>query len=178
MHYLVCTMNYKIYYSGYLALLEGYIDANWASDMDELYVMSGYVFTFGGAAVSWMLYKQTILMMSSMEAELAALDTTTIEVNLLHELLMDLPIVEKPLQAILMSRDNQTIIVKVDSLKDNMKSSRHIKRRLKSIRRIGNSGVITLDYIHTKKNLTDPFTKGLSRNVIDATYKEMGLRPT
>jgi hypothetical protein len=35
-----------------------------------------------------------------------------------------------------------------------------------------------LDYIHTKKNLTDPFTKGVSHNVIDATSKEMGLRPT
>jgi hypothetical protein len=41
-----------------------------------------------------------------------------------------------------------------------------------------NSKVITLYYIHTEKNLTDPFTKGLSRNVIDAAFKEMGLRPT
>jgi hypothetical protein len=41
---------------------------------------------------------------------------------------MDLPIVEKPLPAILMNYDNQMVIVKVDSSKDNMKSSRHIKR--------------------------------------------------
>jgi hypothetical protein len=41
-----------------------------------------------------------------------------------------------------------------------------------------NSEVITLDYIHTEMKLTDPFTKGLSGNVIDATSKEMGLRPT
>jgi hypothetical protein len=38
--------------------------------------------------------------------------------------------------------------------------------------------VITLDYIHTKKNLADLFTKGLSRNMIDAASKEMSLRPT
>jgi hypothetical protein len=30
------------------------------------------------------------------------------------------------------------------------------------------SGIITLDYIHIEKYLTDPFTKGLSRNVIYA----------
>ena len=30
-----------------------------------------------------------------------------------------------------------------------------------------NSGVIVLDYIQTSKNLADPFTKGLSRNMID-----------
>jgi hypothetical protein len=41
---------------------------------------------------------------------------------------MDLPIVEKSLSAILMNRDNKTVIGKVDSSKDNMKSSRHIKR--------------------------------------------------
>jgi flagellar motor component MotA len=58
-----------------------------------------------------------------------------------------------------------------------MKSSRHVKRRLKSVRKMRNSGVIALDYIHTSKNLADPFTKGLSRNVIDNTSKEMGMRP-
>ena len=41
-----------------------------------------------------------------------------------------------------------------------------------------NSGVIALDYIQTSKNLADPFTKGLSRNVIDNASKEMGMRPT
>jgi hypothetical protein len=91
---------------------------------------------------------------------------------------MDLAIVEKPLPAILMNCDNQTVIVKVDSSKDNMKSSGHIKRRLKFVRKMRNSRVITLDYIHTEKNLTDLFTKGLSCNVIDATSKEMNLRPT
>jgi hypothetical protein len=91
---------------------------------------------------------------------------------------MDLPIVEKPLPAILMKCDNQTVIVKVDSSKDKMKSSGHIKRRLKSVRKMQNFRVITLNYIHTKKNLVDLFTKGLSRNVIDTVSMEMSLRPT
>jgi hypothetical protein len=173
-HYLVATIDYGIHYSGYPVVLEGYSDANWIFDVDELYATSGYVFTLGGAAVSWRSCKQTILMRSTMEAELAALDTATVEADWLRELLMDLPIVEKPLPAILMNCDNQTVIVKVDSSKDNMKSSRHIKRRLKSVRKMRNSGVITLDYIHTEKNLTNPFTKGLSRNVIDAAFMEIG----
>jgi hypothetical protein len=148
------------------------------SDMDELYATSGYVFTLGGAIVSWRSCKQTILTRSTIEAELAVLDTTTVEADWLRELLMDLPIVEKPLSTILMNCDNQAVIVKVDSSKDNMKSSRHIKSRLKSVRKIRNSGVITLDYIYTEKNLTYPFTKEMSCNVIDAASKEMSLRPT
>jgi hypothetical protein len=91
---------------------------------------------------------------------------------------LDLPIINKHLPVILMNCDNETVIVKVDSSKDNMKSSRHIKRRLKSIRKIRNSGVIRLDYIHTEKNLVDAFTKGLLRNVIVTGSKEMGLKPT
>jgi hypothetical protein len=41
-----------------------------------------------------------------MEAELAALDTGTVEADWLRELLMDLPIVEKPLSAILINYNN------------------------------------------------------------------------
>jgi hypothetical protein len=108
-----------------------------------------------------------------MKAELTALDTITVEADWLRELLMDMPIVEKPLLAILMNYDNQTMIVKVDSSKYNMKSSRHIKRRLTCARKMRNSGAITLDYIHTENNMSNPFTKGLSRNVIDAASKEM-----
>jgi hypothetical protein len=122
-------------------------------------------------AVSCRSCKQTISTRSTMEAELATLDIAIVEVNCLRELLMDLPIVEKPLSTILMNCDNQTGIVKLDYSKDDMKSSRHIKRWLKFVRKMRNSRVITLDYIHTEKKLIDLFTKGLSRNVIDAASK-------
>jgi hypothetical protein len=158
--------------------LEGYSDANWISDADELKATSGYVFTLGGGVVSWKSCKQTILSMSTMEVELATLDTATLEAEWLRELLMDLPIVKKPIPVILMNCDNQTVIVKVNSSKDNMKSSRHVKRRLKSVRKLRNTSVITLDYIHTSKNLADQFTKGLSRIVIDHASMELGLIPT
>ena len=110
-----------------------------------------------------------------MEAELTSLDTL-VEAEWLRELLMDLPIVEKPILAILMNCDNQKVIVKVNSSKHNMKSSRHVKRRLKSVRKLRNSGVIALDYVHTAKILADQFTKGLSRNVIDNASMELGLK--
>ena len=47
-----------------------------------------------------------------MEAKLIALDTATVEAEWLRELLMNLPVVEKPIPAILMNFDNQTVIVK------------------------------------------------------------------
>jgi hypothetical protein len=81
---------------------------------------------------------------------------------------MDLPVVEKPVLAISMNCDNQTVIIKINSSKDNIKSIRHIKRRLKYVKKLRNPGVIALDYVHTSKNLADKFTIGLSRSVIDS----------
>jgi hypothetical protein len=113
-----------------------------------------------------------------MKAELTALDTAGAEAEWLRELLMDLPVVEKSIPAISMNCDNQTVITKVNSSRDNMKSIRHVKRRLKSVRKLRNLEVISLDYVHTSKNLADQFTKGLSHNVIEGASKELGLRPT
>jgi hypothetical protein len=52
MHYLVGIMNYGIHYSGDPKVLEGYSDANWIFDADELKATSGYMFTLGGGAIS------------------------------------------------------------------------------------------------------------------------------
>jgi hypothetical protein len=52
MHYLAGTMDYMIHYTEYPIVLEGYNDANWISDVDELYATSGYVFILGGVAFS------------------------------------------------------------------------------------------------------------------------------
>jgi hypothetical protein len=85
--------------------------------------------------------------------------------------------VEKLIPVILMNCDNKTMITKVNSSKDNMKSSRHVKRWLKSVRKLRSSGVIALYYIPTSENLANQFTNGLSRSVIDYASKGLGLRP-
>jgi uncharacterized membrane protein len=73
MRYLHAIVSYGIHYSERHAVLEGYSDSNWISNVDELYSSSGYFFTIGGGVVSWRSGKQTILTRSTMEAELAAL---------------------------------------------------------------------------------------------------------
>jgi len=173
LRYLKGTMSYGIHYSGYPSVLEGYSDSNWITNADELKATSGYIFTLGGGAISWRSCKQTILTKSTMEAELTALEIASTEAEWLRELLMDLPVVEKPIPTILINCDNQTVITKVKNSQDNMKSNKHVKRRLKSVRKLRSSGVIAVEYIQTAKNLADSFTKGLSRTVIDNASKEM-----
>jgi hypothetical protein len=175
--YLKGTMSFGIHYSRHSAMLEGYSDSNWIFDIDHIYAISGYVFTLKGGAVSWRPCKHTILTKSTMEAEFTALDTTSTDAQWLRELLLDLPVAEKPVPAIFMNCDNQTVITKVNSAKNNAKSTRHVKKHLKSVRKLRNSGVIAVSYVQTDKNLTNPFIKGLSRNVIEFTLRGMGMRP-
>jgi hypothetical protein len=79
LRYVKGIMSYGIHYTGYPRVLEGYCDANWISDTDEINATSGYVFSLGGGAVSCKSCKQAILMRSTMEAELTTLDTATVE---------------------------------------------------------------------------------------------------
>jgi hypothetical protein len=92
-----------------------------------------------------------------MEVELTALDTASAKVEWLYEFLIDLPVVEKHVPVNFMNCDNQTVIIKVNSSRDNMKSTRHVKKRLKSNRRTRNSVVIALNYVHTSNNLANQF---------------------
>jgi hypothetical protein len=88
-----------------------------------------------------------------MKAKPTTLDTTTVEAKLHHEFLMHLSIVRKPMLAINMNYNNQTVIIKVNSSKDNMMSTSHVKRQLKFVIKLRNSRVIILNYVHTSKNL-------------------------
>jgi hypothetical protein len=81
MKYLRGTTSLELHYIGYPLVPEGYNDSNWISDVDEIKATSGYIFTFGGAAVSWRSRKQTILTKSTMEAELVEIEATIIEVE-------------------------------------------------------------------------------------------------
>jgi hypothetical protein len=86
--------------------------------------------------ILWRSCKQTMLTKSTTEVELVALETATNEVEWLRELLMNLPFVDKSVPPILMYCDNQSMLAQVMNIKDNSKSNKHIKHRLKSIKKI------------------------------------------
>ena len=90
--YLKYTKNYGLHYSKYLAVLEGYCDANWISDTKDSKSTSGYLFTLGGGAVSWKSSKKTCIARSTMESEFIALDKAGEEAEWLRHFLEDIPI--------------------------------------------------------------------------------------
>ena len=79
--YLRGTINYDFCFSGFPSVLEGFSDANWILDSDEMQFTSGYVFILGGSAVSWNFAKQTCITQSTMEVEFIALEKASFEVE-------------------------------------------------------------------------------------------------
>lgn len=54
--------------------------------------------------------------------------------------------------------------------------SHHIQRRHNTIKQLLSSGIITIDYVNSRDNMSDPITKDLTREVVEISYKGMGLR--
>ena len=52
--------------------------------------------------------------------------------------------------------------------------SRHIRRRHNTIRQLLSSGIITIDYVKSRDNVSDPLTKGLVREAVEISSKGMG----
>ena len=137
---------------------------------------SGYVFTLGGAAVSWKSSKQTCIARSTMESEFIALDKCGEEAEWLRQFLEDIPRWPKPVPAICIHCDSQSTIGMVQSNMYNGKS-KHIRRRHNTIRQLISTGVITIDYVRSKDNIADPLTKGLNRELVETSSRGMGLKP-
>ncbi|GJR91795.1 pol polyprotein [Tanacetum coccineum] len=176
LHYLRYSRDYGLHYDRYPAVIEGYSDANWISDIKDSRSTSGYVFTLGGAAISWKSSKQTVIAKSTMESEFIALDKCREEAEWLRQFVEDIPRWPKPVTAISIHCDSQSAIGRAHSTMYNGKS-RHIRRRHNSIRQLLSTGVISIDYVKSKDNIADPLTKGLSRELVSKSSKGMGLKP-
>ncbi|KAJ9564460.1 hypothetical protein OSB04_000426 [Centaurea solstitialis] len=137
---------------------------------------SGYVFTLGGAAISWKSSKQTVIARSIIESEFIALDKSGEEVEWLRQFVVDIPKWPKPVTAISIHCDSQSAIGRAQSTMYNGKS-RHIRRIRNMIRKLLSTGVISIDYVKSKDNIVDPLTKGLSRDLVYKSSKVMGLNP-
>ena len=62
----------KLCFGGPNSTLKGYVDSDLAGDIDSRRSTTGYVFTVGGTAVSWISILQNVVALSTTEAEYVA----------------------------------------------------------------------------------------------------------
>jgi hypothetical protein len=154
------------------AVLRGFVDADWASDINDRKSTSGFVFLLAGAAISWGSKKQTSVALSSTEAEYIAAAYAAKEAVWLRRLLSELGFeISSPT---VLRVDNQSAIAIAHNPEFHDRT-KHIDLRHHFLRERVAAGDIELSYVPTGDQLADIFTKGLVREKHQRFTREMGL---
>ena len=111
-----------------------------------------------------------------MESEFIALAAADKEAEWLRNMLLDIKLWPQPMPAISLHCDSEATMSRAYSNIYNGKS-RHISLRHEYVRYLILHGIITIVYVKTSNNLADPFTKGLSRELVRVTSIGMRLKP-
>ena len=111
-----------------------------------------------------------------MESEFIALDKCGEEAEWLHHFLEDIPKWQKLVPPICIHCDSQSAIGRAQSNMYNGKS-RHIHRRHNTIRQLLSTEIISIDYVKSKDNITDPLNKMLNRESVEKSSRIMELKP-
>ena len=143
--------------------LHGFIDSDWAKSQDRKSI-GGYVFMLGNAAISWSSKKQTLVALSTKEAEYTAFTEASREALWLRQLLLDIDnrggSQIKTQDATIIHADNQGAI-KHASSEGVTARTKHFDISLKHARDLQQKGIVQFTYIPSAENTADVFTKGL-----------------
>ncbi|GJW33982.1 hypothetical protein Tco_0054014 [Tanacetum coccineum] len=123
--YLKKTIDYRLTYTGYPFVLEGYTDTSWISNTEDNSSTSGWVFLLSGGVISWASKKQTCITGSTMETEFVALAAAGKKAECLKNLLLEIPLWSKPIKPISIRCDSAATLAKAYSQMYNEKS-RHL----------------------------------------------------
>ncbi|KAL5567657.1 hypothetical protein UlMin_024232 [Ulmus minor] len=137
------------------AKLVGYVDADFAGDLDKRRSLTGYVFTLFGCTVSWKAQLQPVVALSTTEAEYIAATEGVKEAMWLKGLVGELGCVHDKVEVFC---DNQSSI---HLTKNQMfhERTKHIDIKLHFIRDVVSRGIVTVEKIHTDENPADMLTK-------------------
>ena len=136
----------------------GYSDADYANNVDDRRSITGYVFVFAGAPLSWNSMTQHSVALSTMEAEYYAVCKATQEAIYLRMLFEESGMkVDSPL---IIKEDNQACISFTKQPGDHTRT-KHIDVRNCFVRRWVEHGELVLETVDTTQQLADIFTKAL-----------------
>ena len=156
--------------------LECYVDADFAGnwhnrsshDPISSHSRTGYVICYAGCPITWSSKLQPLIALSTTEAEYIALSTALREVIAIQNLIQELhslgfPICPStPRMHCRVFEDNQSCIEIATNHKTRPRT-KHLSVRLHHFRSHVVNKNISIEYINTKHQLGDIFTKGLPR---------------
>lgn len=151
--------------------LVGYVDSDYAGDLDKRRSLTGYVFTIGGCAVSWKASLQTTVALSTTEAEYMAISEACKEAIWLRNLYGELC---GNTSSTKIFCDSQSAIYLTN---DQMfhERTKHIDVRYHFIRGVITQGDIQVKKISTHDNPADMMTKPVPSTKFELCSSLVGM---
>ena len=158
LRYLRGTMNFGLIFDRDVDLsskVTGFVDSDYAGDLDKRRSLTGYVFTLCGSAISWKATLQSTVALSTTEAEYMAAAEAVKEAIWLKGLVNDLGLKQDRISVFC---DSQSAI---HLTKNQMyhERTKHIDVRYHFLREIVTEGLIQILKIATTENPADMMTK-------------------
>jgi hypothetical protein len=174
-------------------LLQGYSDADFASDPSDRVSILGYIFFLCGAPVSWMSKKQKSVATSTMEAEYMAMGACAKQSQFLSAILREMgypqlvgecsfqPTLKVSQDAVAQIRpvqlygDNQAALTLVKDAHVHERS-KHIDVAYNFVRKLWWQRRITVEYVPTKEMVADGLTKPKNGPQFQEFVKQLRLK--
>lgn len=169
--YLSGTLNHGLIYTkGENEDLYGYADASWGEDIEDRKSTTGYCFMVCGKLVQWRSCKQTVMALSSCEAEYIALSETIKEGRYIQALCKFFSLNVKNYNIF---EDNQSAIAIASNMES--KKGKAIDIRYHSVREALRKGEIQLTYTRSQDNVADTLTKPLGSTMLYNIRTKIGV---
>jgi len=172
MRYLRGTINVAFDYGADDRIdMIGYVDVDHAGNHATRRSMTGYIFALNGMAVTWASQRQSVVALSTCEAEYIAMAEPAKETLWLRTFLRELDFEGGPM---LVRGDNQGALKLAES-EEHHRRTKHIDVRFRFLRDIIENGSLQLEYVITEDNMADALTKALFRQRFERLRSLMGL---
>lgn len=158
LRYLKGTTDFGILYKkgeSRLSLM-AFTDSDYAGDLDDRRSTSGFVFMMGSGAVSWSSKKQTVVALSTTEAEYIAAALCACQCVWLRRVTEKLGIEEKS-GTVIMCDNSSTIQLSKNPVFHG--KSKHIDVKFHFLRDLVNEGIVELSYCNSQNQIADIMTK-------------------
>ena len=172
LRYLRGTQSLGLRYKSSEGDLIAYSDADWAGSREDRKSTSGYVTILSNAAITWKSKKQTVVALSTAEAEYVALSAATQEVCWMRKLLDDLG--EQCSKPTVIMEDNQSAIA-IAGNPSNHNRTKHIDIKYHYTRQAIRDDIISLTYCPSSDMIADILTKPLHAETFKRLRDRLGL---
>jgi hypothetical protein len=162
LRYLKGTIELELHFGdNQQTILEGFTDSDWAGCKSQRKSTGGYVFFSHGGPISWQAKGQSVVALSTLEAEYIACSDATREAIWLRRLLSNIQgREEESMEPVTIGCDNQGALKLIESGVVRAKT-KHIDIKYHHIHDEKANGRIKLAYVSSKENPADLFTKPL-----------------